>query len=57
MFLSEDMVGVPLYLKPNPSPSQFSFIMPGDQEAREGVTMLASVIDHGYHKETRIAAT
>lgn len=57
MLLSEDMVGVPLNLNPNPSPSQFSLIMPVDQEAKEGVTMLESVIDRGYHEETRIAAT
>lgn len=56
MLPSEDMVGVPLNLNPNPSPSQFSFIMPVGQEAKEGVTMLTSVTDHGYHEETRIGA-
>lgn len=57
MLPSEDMVGVPLNLNPNPFPRQFSFIMPVGQEAKEGVTMLASVIDRGSHEETRIAAT
>lgn len=57
MLPSEGMVGVPLNLNPNPFPRQFSFIMPVGQEAKEGVTMLASVIDRGSHEETRIAAT
>lgn len=51
------MVGVPLNLNPNLSPSEISRIMPVDQEAKEGVTMLVSATDRGYHEETRIAAT
>lgn len=57
MLLPEDMVGVPLNINPNPSPSQCSPITPVDQEAKEGVTMLTVVTDHGYHEETSIAAT